>query len=135
MRVAHAANKSPSWLLFGEKGESVFFAPEPEKLHLFPGQREYLPGHDPILEADMRDDGLPSADNTDRRRRLEQILRAQIDLKALAAKADVSESSLREFLGGKRTLNFDQIARLAIAAGLSLNWLLFGDQANDPISF
>jgi len=135
MRVAHAANKSPSWLLFGEKDESVFFAPEPAKLHLFPGQREYLPGHDPILGADMRDDGLPSADNTDRRQRLEQILRAQIDLKALAAKAEVSESSLREFLGGKRTLNFDQIARLAIAAGLSLNWLLFGDQTNDSISF
>lgn len=135
MRVAHAANKSPSWILFGEKNESVFFAPEPTKLHLFPGQREYLPGADPILSNGSHDEGAPDEVHAERRRRLEQILRAQIDLKALAAKAEVSESSLREFLGGKRTLNFDQIARLAIAAGLSLNWLLSGDQASDAISF
>ena len=132
MRVAHAANKSPSWLLFGEKNESVFFAPEPTKLHLFPSQQEYLPGADPFLGNDSH--GKESL-NADRRRRLEQILRAQIDLKALSTKAEVSESSLREFLNGKRTLNFDQVARLAIAAGLSLNWLLSGDQANDSISF
>lgn len=87
------------------------------------------------LSNDSHRNGTLNTDNTDRRRRLEQILRAQIDLKSLAVKAEVSEGSLREFLDGKRTLNFDQIARLAIAAGLSLNWLLSGDQTNNTISF
>jgi transcriptional regulator with XRE-family HTH domain len=135
LRIAQAAKKSPAWLLFGERAEDVIFAPDPKLMHLSPHQKEFLLGFDPILGADPKPSEQSEGITLERRQRLEQILRAQIDLASLASKAGVPESSIKEYLSGKRTLNFDQIAKIAIAAGLSLNWLLFGDPTSDAITF
>lgn len=133
LRIAQAAKKSPSWLLFGETDQTPLFAPNPTIEDVFASQRNYLQGYDPIFGPGSPSEEAAKEITSERRQRLEQFLRAQIDLKTLATKAEVSESSLLEFLNRKRTLNFDQIARLTIAAGLSLNWLLFGDQAINPV--
>lgn len=131
LRIAHAAKKSPTWLLFGEKEGNILFAPDLTNNYLSPVHRECLLENDPVYGQAPAHETSSNEASAERQARLQQILKAQMDLKALATKAEVSEMSIREFLNGKRTLNLDQVARIAIETGISLKWLLFGDQSLD----
>lgn len=125
LRVAHVLGRSFSWLLYGDK--QTPFAPDLEG-----APEHFAKAPDPLLDlSTSAEQGITQGQMEliqQRRQRLAQLLRAQGDLKGLAAKTGIPERTLRGVVESKQSLGLDQIACITAATGLSLSWILFGEK-------